>query len=306
MEGRRRPRPGRHGPGRLSATGVALGLALTGLLAAGVSGAAAAGRVVPLGPDDRAAFALLGPGVVGEPVPAAVLDPERFVHLRPGRWTYRFVSGSRRGEREVEHLAPSAQSGPRADWTRTVGREYVLHVRGDADGSLVMPREAVRSQGVVVHFDPPLTYLIAGLGPGERRSAESRMTVYSAENPTLRRYSGRITSTTTYVGAHRVRTPAGSFDAALIRTDYAIEVFGLVSVWDVLHTLYAPGVGKVAEVERRRVSALGLPMSGLETAKVLVDRWIEPDTVEASTVPGPPPGATWEQAPRRRRVRRRA
>jgi len=274
-----------------------LGLILIGTPAAGPRTAAAAGLVIPLPADDRLALAMLGTGVIGDAVPAEAIEPGRFLHTRPGRWTYRIVAGAHQGQTEIERFEPARRDAPRTDWTRNVGGEYVLDIRSVSDGSLVLPREVIRSQGVVVHFEPPLTYLIAGLRPGERRTAESRMSVFSAENPRLRRYSGRIISTTAYVGAYRVRTPAGAFDAALIRTDYAIEVFGVVSVQDVLYTLYAAGVGKIAEAERRRVSAMWLPMSGLETAKVLVDRWTEPDVVEVSAPSTPPPISVEQQAP---------
>jgi hypothetical protein len=291
---------------------VALGLVLTGLPAPGAVGAdtrpaaGASGRVMPLASEDRAVLTSLGREVaIGEPVAAPVVDPGRLALLRPGRWTYRVLTGPREGKTEVEHLASAARGRPGTDWTRTVGDEYVLEITGTPDGSLVMPRELVKGHGALVHFEPPLVYVLGGLRPGERRTAESRMTVYSAENPSFRRYSGRINSTTTYVGAYRVRTPAGAFEAALIRTDYTIEVFGFVSVHDVLHTMYAPGVGKVLEAERRRVTALRMPVSSLDTAKVLIAYAIEPDVVEAAA---PPPIPRAQEAPRRRRrggVRRR-
>jgi hypothetical protein len=271
------------------------GLLLTVLLAGAPSLAAAGGQVIALPAADRTALGLLGPGVIGDPVAGPASDPVRFVQQRPGSWTYRVVAGSRKGETEVERLERTP-GGARTDWTRTVGSEYVLQIASIADGSLVMPRELVRSQNATVHFEPPLVYLLTGLRPGDRRTNESRMSVYSAENPRMKRYSGRITGTTIYVGAYTVQTPAGRYEAALIRSEYTIEVYGLVSVWDVLHTLYVSGVGKVAEIERRRVSAVGVPMPGLglETAKVLVEHRLEPDVVDAPAVR---PAARESQAP---------
>ena len=150
------------------------GLLLTALLAGVPSLAGAGGQVIPLAAADRTALGLLGSGVMGEPVSGPATDPVRFVQQRPGSWTYRIVAGSRKGETEVERLERTP-GGARSDWTRTVGSEYVLQVTAVADGSLVMPRELVRSQNATVHFEPPLVYLLTGLRPGERRTNESRM-----------------------------------------------------------------------------------------------------------------------------------
>jgi hypothetical protein len=121
-----------------------------------------------------------------------------------------------------------------------------------------------------VQFDPPLSYLLVGLAPGERRMFDDKMEVYSVEAPTLKRYSGRIRATTMHAGVYRVRTPAGTFDATLIRTDYRIDILAVVTVRDRLYTFYADGVGKVAEAEHRRTSAIGMFHSDTFIGKVLV------------------------------------
>jgi hypothetical protein len=66
-----------------------------------------------------------------------------------------------------------------------------------------------------------------------------------------------------------VHTPAGTFDAALIKTDVKIKV-GPADVEDTQYTFYAEGVGKVAEVEAQRVSAVLVYHSKSKTAKVLI------------------------------------
>src|SRR5258706_459766 len=117
---------------------------------------------------------------------------------------------------------------------------------------------------------PPLSYLLAGLKPGESRTFDGRMEVYSSKDPSVRWCGGRIRATTVYAGVYQVRTPAGSFRSTLIRTDYRIDIFAVVSVRDTLYTFYADGVGKVAEAEHRRISAVGLFNSDTHIGKVLV------------------------------------
>jgi hypothetical protein len=140
-----------------------------------------------------------------------------------------------------------------------------------------MPSEVAQVYSVLVLFEPPLSYLIAGLSPGERRVFDGRMEIYGSRKQGAKLYSGRIQAATVFVGVYRVTTPAGTFDAALIRTDYQIDVLGLVSVKDTLYTFYAEGVGKVAEAEHRRISA-AVFTTDTKTGKVLV----------SFTLPSPP------------------
>jgi hypothetical protein len=67
-----------------------------------------------------------------------------------------------------------------------------------------------------------------------------------------------------------VTTPAGSFRASLIKTEYQIDIFATVSVRDTLYTFYAEGIDKVAEAEHRRIAAMGLFNSDTKIGKVLV------------------------------------
>jgi hypothetical protein len=214
---------------------------------------------------------VLGDGVVGDPAPGRPLrDPVGIARWEAGEWWYRLTAGARRGKTELESLTPIGLTPRGETWKRTVGREYTLYVRQTADGDLVMPTEIAHAHGARVSFDPPLSYLLIGLEPGERRTFDGKMEVYSAEDPSVKRYSGRIRATTMHGGVYRVKTPAGTFDAILIRTDYKIDIFTVVTVTDRLYTFYAEGVGKVAEAEHRRTSMIGMFNSDTITGKVLV------------------------------------
>src|SRR6267142_405062 len=86
----------------------------------------------------------------------------------------------------------------------------------------------------------------------------------------LREVTGGIRATTVYAGVYRVTTPAGAFRAALIKTEYQIDILAVVSVRDTLYTFYAEGVGKVSEAEHQRIAAMGLFNSYTKIGKVLV------------------------------------
>jgi hypothetical protein len=248
--------------------------------------ASLAGLVRPAGAQDISASVVesevlraLGEGVVGDEQSARPLnDPAMLARWEAGEWTYRITAGTRQGRTERESLTPIPATGRGETWQRTVGQDYTLYVRRTAEGSLVLPSEIAHAHKALVHFEPPLSYLMAGLSPGERREFDGRLEVYSSIHPGTRWYTGRIRATTLYAGVYRVTTPAGLFNATLIRTDYQIDILAVVSVRATLYTFYAEGVGKVAEAEHLRISAVGLFRTDTTTGKVLV----------SSTPEGPP------------------
>ncbi len=264
--------PLRDGPRAPQVVGIFV--AATIILSSGSLDGTSPGSVSAEGLAPRAAkevLEILGEGVVGDPASASPLgDVNRVARWESGEWRYRITSGTRRGQTERESLAPIDVTTRGETWKRTVGQEYTLFLRRTAEGDLVMPTEIAHAHAALVSFEPPLTYLMAGLAPGERRVFDGTMDVYSSRDQATRRYSGRIRATTEYAGVYQVTTPAGTFSATLIKTDYKIDILAVVSVSDTLYTFYAEGVGKVAEAEHRRISAIGLFNSDTRIGKVLV------------------------------------
>src|SRR5262252_3448181 len=214
---------------------------------------------------------VLGDGAIGAPESASAFrDPVRIARWETGEWRYRITSGARRGQTEVERLELISATARGETWKRTIGQDSTLFIRQVAGGGLVLPSQITHTHQALVYFEPPLSYLIAGLSPGETRNFDGRMDVYSVNNPAIKWYTGRIRATTVYAGVYRVSTPAGAFRAALIKTEYQIDILAVVSVRDTLYTFYTEGVGKVAEAEHRRINAMGLFNSDTKTGKLLV------------------------------------
>ena len=254
---------------RIVGTFVALAFAAGSV--AGIAPATVSGQVVSPSESGTELLRALGDGVVGSPESAPTLsDVSTLARWETGEWRYRITSGARRGQTEVEKLAPVGVTARGETWKRTIGRESTLYLREITGGSLVMPSQITHPHHALVYFEPPLSYLTAGMGPGESKLFEGRMDVYSANNPAVKWYTGRIRATTVYAGVHRITTPAGVFRAILIKTEYEIDVLAVVSVRDTLYTFYAEGVGKVAEAEHRRIAAMGLFSSDTKSGKVLV------------------------------------
>src|SRR5215813_5605355 len=214
---------------------------------------------------------VLGNGVIGAPESStAFRDPRRMARWEPGDWQYRITSGPRRGQTEVESLGQIGVMARGETWQRAIGQDSTLYVREVIGGGLVLPSQITHTHNALVYFDPPLPELNAGMGPGESQEFDGRMDVYSSKNPSIRWYTGRIRATTLYAGVYRVTTPAGVFRAALIKTEYQIDIFAVVSVRDTLYTFYTEGVGKVAEAEHRRIAAMGLFNTDTKIGKLLM------------------------------------
>ncbi len=240
--------------------------------ASGISPAKVSGQVASPTVEGTDLFQVLGDGVVGSPEESArtLGDFATLARWETGEWRYRMTSGARRGQTEVESLAPIGATARGETWKRTIGRESTLYLREIADGSLVVPSQITHPHRALVYFEPPLSYLMAGMEPGESRVFDGRMDVYSASNPALKWYTGKIRATTVHAGVYRITAPAGVFQATLIKTEYHIDILAVVSVRDTLYSFYAEGFGKVAEAEHRRIVAMGLFASDTKSGKVLV------------------------------------
>ena len=232
--------------------------------------AIAAGDVIPLSAANRKALSPLGKGVVGHAVPAQpIADPIRLFGLKPGVWTYEITSGASQDQTEAEILSRIPATARGATWKRVIGKEYIQHLKTTRNHDIFLTSEAVEHHELLAHFEPDVLVLSAGMKPGESRSFETKINVSKLQNPTSKEYKGHLKATTTYEGAYKVTTPAGTFNAVLFKTDYRVDV-GLVKVQDTHYVFYADGVGKVAAIEGMRVSALLLYHTHTRTAKVLL------------------------------------
>ena len=68
-------------------------------------------------------------------------------------------------------------------------------------------------------------------------------------------HEGRLEVNYSYLGAYEIKTPAGSYDAALIRWTYKGKV-GPAKVDDTQYRFFAENVGMVASCDKLDISAL--------------------------------------------------
>jgi len=230
--------------------------------------AADEGKVVPLSGEDRKALALLGEGVVGKALPAhPIEDVGKFLGLQEGAHTFKIVAGKDQGKSRVETYTSLGAKDGSQHWKRAIGDQYDEFLALKA-GAIGKTAETEKEHGYRATFDPPMHEHV-GLAPGESIDLESKLRISTEKDPSKIKYTGKMNSNVTYLGAYQVKVPAGTFEAILMKFDVAIHV-GPAHVEDTQYTFFAKGVGKVAEIEALRVNATLLYHSHAKTAKVLV------------------------------------
>jgi hypothetical protein len=213
-----------------------------------------AARGDALSADEQAMLVeLLGQGVIGEPVAGSTLTPS-FAPLRAGTSTYRIVGGKEKGQDE-QHVVTRLERDPSgASWRYAVGANRIVFIKEAEDGSLTFVTEENTDQGVVSHYEPAEPGLLTGLAPGDSKSFPVAVKVYDLSSPQDLAHEGSLDVTYSHLGAYKITTPAGSFDAALIRWTYSGKV-GPAKVDDSQYRFLADKVGMVASVDKLDVSA---------------------------------------------------
>lgn len=136
-------------------------------------------------------------------------------------------------------------------------REERLLVLDADDGPLVMPSMLNFVRGVRVEMDPPTIVLPALIDPAQPITRELRMRLPLLANPRRLRDRGIGTSELTYPHDQRVRTPAGIFNARLLREVFTSRL-GTATAVRATDRWFAPGVGLIAERWVEDVRVLGV------------------------------------------------
>lgn len=228
------------------------------------------GAPIPLPDEDRKALEkYLGAGVVGKAVAAKPLtDPLKWVPLENTTWSYRMISGDQKGQ-IVDHKFSRLERDPSgATWKVEIGNTDILFMRKTDSNDVEFVSHPELDTGLVTAYQPPAPLLVHDMKPGQSRKKQFDVKVYYMNEPEKVKHSGSLELTLTYVGAYEVTTPAGKFEAALIKSDYKGKV-GPAKVDDVQYRLFVEGVGVVAMIEDKSVSAYLLYKDYTKIGKVL-------------------------------------
>lgn len=230
----------------------------------------AAGPTLPLPAQDTAEITrLLGPDVVGEPLPSEpITEASNYFPLEERASLFRVTSGSHAGRQQVLHTRKGRRRGGNEAWRFELSPTQAGFLKQKPGGDLMMPAVSDSGEGVIVVVQPANPFVLEGMKPGESRSFTQKISVNYLDDPTDQRYSGTLTGTYTYVGTYRVTVPAGEYPAVLVRTDFKGKV-GPAETQDTAYYLFAPRVGVVAMISQEDVEAFWIVHLDTSTGRVL-------------------------------------
>lgn len=212
----------------------------------------------------------LGKHVVGKALAGnPIADTEKIFLFEPGSWTFRFTSGDNKGKEQEQSFSKIKKDGDVHSGRYQNGKDQAVYVSRSKDGTISVVSEEDFKQGVISHFSPPEPIYISGLKPGESKTFKIDVKVYDLSDPTDLTHSGSLDLTYSYIGAYEVTVPAGTYQAALIKWDYKGEV-GPASIEDTQYRFLAEGVGVVATIDKKDISAMLIYHDDSKFGKVLV------------------------------------
>ncbi len=239
----------------------------------GSAGAAETGPILPLPFADKLAIEnSLGRGTVGKPVAAPVIaDPSRYLAFAAGTWTYRVLKGphGKTSERYEWSADPAGSEGAR--WRYDAGGEEIGYVEGRADGDFFLTGVREIRDNALTRYAPPEPLLLKGLVPGQELRLRMEVKVYDPDDQAEPVHEGALDVTYRYIGAYRLDLPIGARDAVLLKSTFSGKI-GPAVLNDVQYRFFSLGVGMVALMERREVSAFYVYNLHMDVAKVLADR----------------------------------
>jgi hypothetical protein len=218
--------------------------------------------------DVEGAFQLLGDDFLIEAIPAPdLIRPADWVGRGAGEYHFRYVSGDDHGKHEQVELHRPDPENPHLAWSRHIG-DTIIEETTVIDGQGIrIHTETDIEHGYRVELHPGIS-IPAGSKKGDLWTADNTLTVFDLDQPGKIAYTGSMIAQRRYVGAYRVKVPAGLFDTILLEEDYKVRI-GPLKGEDIRYVFYAKGVGVVAEVEGIRASALIVFRMKKKSAKVL-------------------------------------
>jgi hypothetical protein len=183
--------------------------------------------------------------------------------------SFRFASGDKKGKAQEQSFKTLKRDKAGLTGRYANGPKDILFLRRTDDGSISVVSEQDLSEGVISRYSPPEPIYVSDMKPGDSRKTKIDVKVYDLSHPDHLTHSGSLDVTYSYLGAYKVTVPAGSYDAALIKWDYRGKV-GPASIEDTQYRFMAPGVGVVAMVEKKNISAMLVYHDHSKYRKVLV------------------------------------
>ncbi|MGY6213588.1 hypothetical protein ACW73L_00395 [Methylolobus aquaticus] len=263
--------------------------AVCGLLWAGAVAAGPSDPTLELPARDRKAIEdVAGAGLIVAALPAPRLsNPAQFLELDAAPRVYR-VRDRDNGEIDETHRweSPGMQS-MQTTWRYRAGDSETGLVERTPDGSFEISGIEDLKEKALTRYTPAEPLLVKGMVPGEERTRRMEVQVYDPADATQVMHRGTLELAHRYLGAYRINTPSGVHDVILTRSVFDGNV-GPAHLRDVQYRFFAKGIGIVATVEARDVTAAVIYNSEVRVARLLVARPLQQAECSAAAAALPP------------------
>jgi hypothetical protein len=215
------------------------------------------GAAVPLPAADKAQLeALLGEAVVGEALPSPPLSTiDTYMPRKGSSISYQVLEAKKPASTETHKVEDTTEAAYSPGWRYTIEGVGAQYFMPGSTGGVDIAAEQDLDHKVVSRFEPGEPLIVPGLKAGESKTSTLKVSVYDMSDLNKITHSGTLDVVYTYIGAYRVKVPAGTYDAALIRWDYSGKV-GPASIKDSQYRFLAPKAGMVAMIQIRSISAM--------------------------------------------------
>ena len=159
------------------------------------------------------------------------------------------------GRMKGKTVEVTVTKGEKGQWVESAKDVRILNY-GEVDGGIGLPREEDFDEGVIVTYDPAFILMPKELVAGKPFESKTKMTVLNRGSGS-KKAGGTCSYKVELVRQEKIQTPAGAFDAYLIRTTRDISL-DLASVKVTVQTWHVPGKGMVASHVKQTTAALGI------------------------------------------------
>ena len=163
-----------------------------------------------------------------------------------------WVKSGRKPEGEVAYRLEMGDDG---QWSMTLNDMHMTYLRRRKDGATMVPREDDLGEHIEIDYEPVMQLVPGTWENGPVVEGTATMTVKNIRTGLVRE-KGTCVYRIELVGKQKVHTPAGDFEALVVRQTRHIRL-SLAKSDVVMTSWYAPGRGAVAEHIETTTKAFG-------------------------------------------------
>jgi hypothetical protein len=213
-------------------------------------------KLIPLAQEDRKEIAeLMGSDIVLEALPAGPLLPAAAYLPKAPALTFLVKAKGKKPYTETQHIIPVSQANSQATFQYDKSGEGTMTFVPLGSNGLAVSQETDLEKEVVSTFTPPEPLIISGLAPGQSEEQTISVSVAEIAKPAKIDYTGTLKVTYSYLGRFRIKIPAGTYEADLLKWTYSGGV-GPASIETAEYRFIAKDAGMVAMVQWRSISAM--------------------------------------------------